>query len=283
MDVIVSETDKLGECPTWNERGHRFQWIEVVGKRISSCAPDGSDLRRQATDDYPGSFALREKGGKIVAFRRGVRLFNEAGKETGNLPLAPEIVARERFNDGGCDDRGRFFVGTMDPRLSGTTGGLWRIDPDLTITRLTDGIGIGNGIAWSPDDKLLYHCDSDPPVIYVHDYDIDSGEVANRRIFLRLDPALGKPDGCAMDIEGFLWMAAPGSGTVLRIDPYGRIERTLHVPVRYPTSVTFGGDDLKTLYITSLQPPGGQTSPLDGAVFATRVDAAGRARKRFGG
>lgn len=283
MRTIVTETDRIGECPTWDSRDRRLRWIDVVDKRLSSCDPDGGDIQREATDDFPGSFALRKRGGRLVAFRRRIALFDSGGTEVATATLSPDQIARERFNDGGCDSQGRFFVSTMDPRLKETTGGLYRVDPDLTITRLTEGVGIGNGIAWSPDDRLLYHCDSQPPVIYVHDYNVAAGTVANRREFVRLDPSEGKPDGCAMDVQGFLWMAAPGSGTILRFDPDGRIERRLPVPVRYPSSVAFGGDDRKTLYITSLRPPEGDPQPLDGAVFATEVDVAGVARVRFAG
>jgi L-arabinonolactonase len=283
MRTLVTDTDQLGECPTWDEASGRFWWIDVVGKRIQSCAPDGSDIQRREVDDFPGSMALRERGGVVVAFRRRISLQDEAGREVASSALPPEIVAVERFNDGACDRRGRFFAGTMDKSLKAAVGGLYRIDPDLTITRLTDGIGIGNGIAWSPDDRRLFHCDSDPPVIHVHDYDIETGEVANRREFARFDPDFGKPDGCAMDAEGGLWVAAPGSGSIVRLDPDGRIERTLKTPVRFPSSIAFGGPDNALMFITSLQAPHVAPEPQDGCVFVTDAGVKGLPVGRFAG
>lgn len=283
MRVVVSEPSKLGECPTWDEREGRFWWIDVDSKRISSCGPEGDDIRRRDVDDYPGSIALREDGGLLVAFRRGIALFDREGVQEASSPLPTEVVARERFNDGACDSRGRFWTGTMDKTLQASTGGLYRVDGDLSLHRMTEGIGVSNGITWSPDDTRLYHCDSTPPCVYVHDFDATSGEVANRRVFVQFEPGMGKADGCAMDSEGFLWVSAPRSGSILRYDPDGRLERRLVTPTMFPSSIAFGGPALETLYITSMEPRDGGPGPADGLVYAHEVDVPGLPTHRFQG
>ena len=202
--------------------------------------------------------------------------------------LPPQAVA-QRFNDGKADPQGRFWVGTLDKQLTGgTRGGLFRVDPDLSVHKMSDGYGISNGIAWSPDDHTLYHCDSAPTNIYAYDFDAASGTVENRRVFASVDETIGRPDGCASDAEGFLWVAVPGSGSIYRYDPAGKLERRLPVPSNFPSSVAFGGPDLKTLYITTLVPHGmppivDARPDIDGAVFATEVDVAGLPVGRFGG
>ena len=146
------------------------------------------------------------------------------------------------------------------------------------------GFALSNGIAWSPDDTRLYHCDTAPAVIHVHDYDLDAGTIANRRVFAEFDASMGRPDGCAMDVEGCLWVAAPGAGAVFRFDPQGRLDRRLPVPTSHPSSVAFGGEGLGVLFITSLQPAHGEGEVrLAGAVFATEVGVAGAPCARFGG
>lgn len=283
MRAFVTEPAKLGECPVWDALASRLYWIDVTGKQICSCDENGGDITRVEVEDFPGSIALRQSGGLVVGFRRGVALLDAGLQQVAYQPLPDEIVAKERFNDGACDKRGRFFVGTMDKLMSGTVGGLYRVDSDLSMQKVTEGIGISNGIAWSPDDKRLFHCDSAPPHVYVHDYDISTGEVENRRVFIALDPDEGKPDGCAMDAEGCLWLAAPGSGNILRFDPDGQLMLRLKTPVIYPSCVSFGGKSKQTLFITSLQPFEGGIQPLDGAIFVHETDVEGVETGMFGG
>jgi sugar lactone lactonase YvrE len=282
--AIVAETDQLGECPVWDDRTRRLSWIDVTGKRLSSCTGSGGKIARTMLPDHPGSFRLRAEGGMILAFRRGIALFDAGGQEIEYQGLPAEIAPRERFNDGACDARGRYWVGTMDRHMRDPVGGLYRIDADLSIRRMTDGLCLSNGIAWSPDGASLYQCESRPARIYVHDFDVEAGAVANRRIFIEFaGDAAGGVDGCAMDAEGFLWVASPRAGKILRFDPTGKLEREIATPIALPTCIGFGGDDLKTMFVTSMRPQGGSATPLDGAVFAEGVDVAGMAACRFAG
>ncbi|AUW58170.1 calcium-binding protein [Sphingobium sp. SCG-1] len=288
MRRVTPQLDHLGECPTWDERTGTFLWINVTGKKLLSCKPDGSEREELTVEDYPGSFALRENGGRLVAFRRKIALLNEVGREVSSH--IPDVVAfdKERFNDGKCDSRGRFWVGTLDKHLQNTVGGLFRVDPDLSVHKMSEGYGISNGIAWSPDDKTLYHCDSSPTNVYAYDFDAEAGTVGNRRVFVEFEDGVSRPDGCATDSEGFLWIAAPGAGCIRRYDPDGKLESIVETPSRYPSSIAFGGADLRTLYITTLVPhalpPNDGAQPdIDGALFATEVAVPGLPVGRFGG
>ncbi len=284
MRCLVEEPDCLGECPTWDDRAGRLVWIDVVGKRMSSCGVDGDGLRRHTLPDTPGSFALRSGTGHVVAFRRRLALVDGEGREVA-VALPPGWDGeRERFNDGACDALGRFWFGTMHRRLTDPVGALYRLDTDLSAHRLDEGFGLSNGIAWSPDNRTMYHCDSVPPIIYVLDFDLQSGTVANRRPFARFAAGDGIPDGCATDTEGHLWVAVPGAGAVLRYDPTGRLERTVPIPVENPSSVAFGGADLCTLFVTTIGRTGlpGSTGG-DGAVFAFETGVPGLPQHRFAG
>jgi sugar lactone lactonase YvrE len=298
--LVVGDPDQLGDCPTWDESTQRLFWVDIIGKRMSSCAADGSTLERRTFDEIPGSFALRRHGGMLLGFRRRLALLDSAGTEINSWVPDTADMSRERFNDGACDARGRFWVGTMDRFLREPMGALYRIDPDLSAHRMDAGFGISNGIAWSPSFDRLYQCDSSPPRVYVHDFDLDAGLITNRRIYVDFTTGMGTPDGCAVDLEGFLWVAAPGAASIFGFDPQGRLARTIATPVAWPSSVVFGGSELRTLFVTSLKPherstvqasrqgapPGefGSTAgPADGAVFALECRVPGVPRGRFGG
>jgi L-arabinonolactonase len=300
VHLVVGEPDQLGDCPTWDESAQRLVWIDIIGKRLSSCAPDGSALERRTLSEIPGSFAFREHGGLLLGFRRRLVLLDDAGAEIASWVPDAADMSRERFNDGACDARGRFWVGTMDRNLREPIGALYRIDPDRSAHRMDFGFGISNGLAWSPDFERLYQCDSSPPRIYVHDFDLDAGATSHRRLFAEFTDGMGTPDGCAVDVAGFLWVAAPGSGSILGFDPQGRLARTIATPVGFPSSVVFGGADLRTLFVTSLKPHerstvqasrqgvppaklGGSSHPADGSVFALECSVPGVPRGRFGG
>lgn len=169
----------------------------------------------------------------------------------------------------------------MDRRLRDTVGALYRVDSDLTVHRIASGFGISNGIAWSPDNRTMYHCDSRPPVIYAYEFDLEAGVARNRRILVDFIPAMGMPDGCATDTEGFIWVAAPGASQVMRFDPDGKLERSVRTTAVMPTSVTFGGAGLRTLFITSMRPDEAPPSEADGAVFAWEAPVAGMPGHRF--
>lgn len=182
-----------------------------------------------------------------------------------------------RFNDGKVDGGGRFWAGTQAP---GTTSSLFRLDPDLAVHVMDTGIGIANGIGWAPDRRTMYFGDSRRRTIYAYDFDPSTGGIENRRSWLTLrDDEPGVPDGLAVDSDGFVWSARWDGAKVCRYDPAGKLEREIPMPVQRPTSCAFGGDDLKTLYITSAWSRQSQQcnrpGPLEGDVFCLQVDVKG--------
>jgi len=304
--LIVAEPDRLGDCPTWDDSVQRLLWIDIIGKRLSSSGPNGTAITRRPLPETPGSFALRAAGGMLIAFRRRLALIDGNGAEIASFVPDQADMSRERFNDCACDSKGRLWIGTMDRHLREPVGALYRIDPDLSTHRMDFGLGISNGIAWSPSFDRLYHCDSKFPQIYVHDFDMHAGRITNRRVFVEFDAGMGVPDGCAMDLAGILWVAAPGTGAVFGFDREGRLAKQIETPVSWPSSVAFGGPDLRTMFITSLEPRADTTvegsrqsevrprshstangivpPPLvDGAVYATDCTVPGMRRARFAG
>jgi len=276
----------LGEGPVWSARDQSIYWIDVTQRMIFRYGLTTEETEIVAVSGMPGSIALRRSGGLIVAFRTGLALIDLAtGAET-RLPSGIDF-GKERFNDGKCDRRGRFFAGTMDKTMQRPIGGLFRIDADHSVTRVADGIRLSNGIGWSPDNRVMYHCDSQPGYVYAYDYDIDTGTPRNRRIHIDLSSAGYAPDGCTVDAEGFLWLAEVGSGNVGRYAPDGRRVSGIELPTKRVTSVMFGGPKLGTLFITTmrydLSPEESAAQPLAGRLFVCEPGVKGLPEPMFAG
>ncbi len=204
--------------------------------------------------------------------------------ETRATPEAGE--ADNRFNDGRCDRRGRFFAGSMHEPRTRDAGVLWRFDTLGVATAIAGGVTVANGLAWSPDDRLMYWADTFTQRIWTFDYDIDSGTVANRRLWLdAASNAVGFPDGAAVDAEGCYWSARYMGGAVVRFTPDGRVDRVIEVPTERVTMCAFGGADLRTLYITTawnrMTDAERAADPHAGGLFAIDAGVTGLPEPRF--
>ena len=204
-------------------------------------------------DHDVGALALRRDGGAVLALDDGFYFFDFA---SGRLDLIQHVDAeqpRTRLNDGKCDRRGRFFAGGMDDKEELKICGLWRLDPDLRVTKVDEGIICTNGPCWSPDDKTFYLADTFQGEYWAYDYDIDARHaLATSGSSPRSATIPGVADGSTVDEEGCLWNAQLISGDLVRYAPDGRVERRIGMPVRNITSVMFGGDKLDEIFVTSM-------------------------------
>src|SRR6266481_1820632 len=197
-----------------------------------------------------------------------------------------EIVG---MNDGKVDRQGRFVAGTMDTKEEGPKGALYRLDPDLSLHKLDDKIIVSNGPCWSPDGRIFYFADSWSGEIWAYDYDLDTGNVSNRRVFATIDTSSGgAADASTVDAEGCLWNAQVYDGKLIRYSPDGKVERVINMPVKKVTSVMFGGPRLDVLYVTSMAKPPLPRFPGDGvlrgSLFAIYdLGIKGVAEPRFAG
>ncbi len=152
---------------------------------------------------------------------------------------------------------------------------------------MVTGVGISNGIDWSLDGTRMYYVDSLAQSIDLFDFDVRLGQIANRRLFVAIDPAAGCPDGLTVDAEGAVWLALWGGSAIHRYLPDGTLDRVLRLPVTHPTTCAFGGPDLRDLYITSavikLSDEERRRQPLGGAVLRHRPGVAGRPAHAFAG
>lgn len=257
IECVLACENHLGEGPVWDVDEERLYWVDGTGRRVGKPSLWRMDPRSGKVEHWSlnrdiGAMALRRGGGAVLALDDGFYFFDHA---TGKLDLIALVDAdqpRTRLNDGKCDRRGRFFAGGMDDKEELKICGLYRLDPDLAITKVDDGIICSNGPCFSPDDRTFYFADSFQGEFWAYDYDIERGTLGNKRVFARFDTEGGVADGSTVDAEGCMWNAELITGQLVRYAPDGTVERRIGMPVRNITSVMFGGENLDEIYVTSM-------------------------------
>lgn len=268
-----------GEGPVWSDRWGGLRWVDMLAGAVLSLNADGSVGRRQI-GAVAAALRPRRGGGAVIAVERGFVI------EAPDGSLSPEIEAwtdpQVRMNEGGCDPDGRFYCGSMayDRRRGG--GAVYRLDPDLSVHRVLDGVTISNGLDWSPDGSRAYYADTDTSRVDIFDYATDTGLTA-RRPFIRIDPADGHPDGLTVDAEGGVWVALNGGGAVRRYSPAGSLDLVVATATPHVTACTFGGSELRTLYITTSRENAADDDRVGGSLLACEPGAIGRAAIAFAG
>jgi sugar lactone lactonase YvrE len=250
--LLVDAHAQVGEGPSWDALTARLMWVDTNGRRVHQYDPvthRGGVLLETPAD--VGAVVPRRQGGVAIAMD-GVFATYDAGATTPSM-IIPIGIGRfaTRMNDGKCDPQGRFGAGTAAYGLPPGSGSLYRLDRDLTATRVLDGITISNGLGWSPDGRTMYYIDTATGGLDAFDFDPRSGGISNRRRLITVPPGRGDPDGLAVDGDGGLWVALWGGGAVQRYEPDGRPDQLVNLPCRLVTSCAFGGVDLDELFITT--------------------------------
>lgn len=277
---------ELGEGPVWNPLDQTLTWVDAARKLLHRRTAGDETVETYTLPHYPGSYAYCADGTLLMAYRNGLARLDLGAGTSENLPCPGIDFMLERFNDGACDRAGRFWVGTMDPRMTDPVGALYRVDTDLTIRRIAGDVRVSNGLAFSPDDRLLYHTDSRSAVIWAWDFDLAAGEIENRRPFADFrNGDGGRPDGITTDTAGNVWMAMNGGGRVLCLTPDGGMLHDIALPTSRPTSLCFGGPGLDRLFVTSMQyalsEDERRAQPQAGCLFDLEPAASGLAEPFF--
>ena len=287
MDAVqvIGSQNALGEGPLWSTEEQALYWVDIDGKTVNRYWPSSEQRESFAVNANVGVIAFRKMGGFITAGSTGFA-FWKIGIPILDLISDPEENnPGSRFNDGKVDRAGRFWAGTMTHE--GAVSALYCMNAELEVQKMEFGITISNGIGWSPDNRIMYYSDSLHYVIYAYDFDLESGEISNRRDWIRFSPAYGIPDGLTVDSEGYVWCAFYSGGKVTRFNPQGKIDEEIFLPVSQPTSCVFGGKDMSDLYITSawlgLTEEERVEQPLAGDVFKVKTGTTGLPEPKFAG
>lgn len=288
FDSIETAYDQpmlLGESPLWHGEEGALYWIDIPGKAVHRLHIESRQHQSWDMPQEPGSIVKHAHGGLVVALRSGMAHLNTWTGALAPMLEAPYDTTRIRFNDGRCDASGRFWCGTIYEPRDREAGTLYCFERNQ-LRDAHHAVTTSNGVAFSPDQRLMYHSNTPAHRINVYDYDLATGETSNCRLLRQFDADKsapdygGRPDGAAVDSEGAYWCAMFEGGRVLRLSPHGEILQEIRLPARCPTMVAFGGADLRTLYITTGRNGRSDAElaqyPLSGCVLAVRVDVPGR-------
>ncbi|GGI21089.1 SMP-30/gluconolactonase/LRE family protein [Oxalicibacterium faecigallinarum] len=274
---------QLGECPLWHPKESVLYWVDIDGCAVHRFSPAENAHTQWKMPTEPGCIALRAGGGLLVALRSGLAFLDTS---TGVLTMQappPYDPATTRFNDGRVDAAGRFWVGAIYEPRDQANAALYRVQENVlhdSGKRAT----VSNGLAFSPDNRTMYHSDTTSHRIFAYDYDVQTGTISDERVFHafskeRTDQYGGRPDGGGVDSEGAYWAAMYEGGRLVRFAPDGTFLQEIALPVRCPTMMAFGGDDLRTLYITTVSKNRPESElaqhPLSGHLLQVRVDVPG--------
>jgi D-xylonolactonase len=257
-ELIADYQCQVGEGPLWHPGERRLYWTDIPTGRMFRYDPAAGVHEQCYQGEVVGGFTIQDDGDLLLFMAKGaIKIWRE-----GELITVVDGIPEEResrFNDVIADPAGRVFCGTMPTESQ--PGRLYRLDTDGTLTQLLDGITCSNGMGFAPDRKQMYYTDSFKREIYLFDYDRDSGDITNQRVFVQIREDEGFPDGMTVDAEGCVWSARWGDGCLVRYAPDGGEVLRVPFPAKKITSVTFGGADYADIYVTTA---GGDNKAEDG-------------------
>lgn len=295
---MTTQADGLGESPFWHPQEQRLYWVDIPGKRLRRMEVSSDLSQTHAVEDWllqeePGCFAPAQSGGWVMALRSGVYRAQQWGGELTLLAAAPYDTHKLRFNDGKCDPAGNFWSGTMYEPRDQAAGVLYALQADHRLLAKADQATVANGLAWSPNAQTMYWSDTGAHCIRTWHFDPATQQMSGERLFAQFPskPAnwtygsevarsyMGRPDGAAVDAEGFYYAAMYEGHRLAKMAPDGRCVAFIETPVQCPTMPCFGGEDFRTLFVTTSAHGRSdaelQALPNSGCVFAMRVDTPG--------
>jgi len=279
---ITSIKSQLGEGPFWHNEA--LYWVDILGKKIYRYFPTEDRIEEMQLNQYIGALAPREKSGFVLALKNGFYLLDKF-----NGVLTPIINPENdkpgnRFNDGKCDARGRFWAGTMALDESPNQGALYMLDANLRIQKKYAPATISNGLCWSSDHRYMYYVDTPTHQVLRFDFDLPTGEIKNPQPIITINQKDGNPDGMTIDVNDCLWIALWGGSAVVCYDPKtAKLLHKIDLPVSQVSSCAFGGPKLNELYITCANVDLIKEEPLAGRLFKIKLDTKGLPTNSFSG
>jgi sugar lactone lactonase YvrE len=286
VEVAIRSEALLGEGPRWDAATGRLLWVDIEAGALHLFDPARGDDRKILLGNRVGAAAPVQGGGVLVALADRLAV---VGLDDESVRTLVEIPHGEgmRLNDGVCDPAGRFWVGSMALDYAPGAGALYRYSSDGGLDRVLGEVTLSNGIGWSPDGGTMYYIDSMAYRVDAFDYDVSTGAISGRRPLIVIERGAGIPDGLAVDDDGGIWVALWGRGAIRRYAPDGELDRMLAVPAHNVTACCFGGDDGRSLYVTTasveLSAEQLRERPLAGSVFVTEAGVSGPPAQPFAG
>ncbi len=295
--TLNQSLSQLGESPFWHPVERSLYWLDIPGRAVLRTRGDIADptVERWDLPTEAGCMAPARSGGMVIALRDGVYRAREWGGALTAMARVDHDVHTMRFNDGKCDPLGRFWAGTLNEAKDRPNAALYCLDARggraPALKQMANEATTANGLAFSPDADTLYWADTAAHRVYAWRWAARVNNLSRPRVFHQFEekPAgwtpespvryEGRPDGATVDAEGHYWVAMFEGGQLLRFAPSGARVSALPTPVQCPTMPCFGGDDLRTLFVTTARRgrPAAELEqrPASGHVVSIRVATPG--------
>lgn len=270
----------LGEGPVWDAARQCLWLVDIKQRRVHRLDPATGGVETWSAPSYVGWVLPASDGTLVAGLRAGLARFDPAdGAFTPLAEVEPDRPGN-RLNDATVGADGSVWFGTMDDAEAEASGRVYRFRDGRVEAQPIAPAVVVNGPALSPDGRTLYHVDSAARTIHALSLTED-GTIGEARLFARVDPADGYPDGPSVDAAGNLWVGLWQGWRARLYAPDGAILREVRLPVANVTKVALGGPDLATAYVTTarigLTHVERQAQPQAGDLFAFEVDTPGRA------
>lgn len=253
IEAVHPQKSELGEGPIWDSHNNAICWVDILNGKIHELSLSNASYQDYTIGHMVGCVALCDDGNFIFASTEGIGFLDRKTEEITYLDNPEEHLPKNRFNDGKCDPMGRLWVGSMSLSEAPGAGSVYMFEKGQSKKRI-DKTTISNGLAWNSDHDTFYFIDTPTKTVASYDFDKITGTISEKKIVIEIpEPEKeGFPDGMTIDAEGMLWIAHWGGWQVTRWNPKnGELLQRIKMPVAKITSCTFGGKDLKDLYVTS--------------------------------
>ncbi len=283
VELLYKCNNVLGEGITFSSNNNMLYWLDI-GNLSKLFKLNLSSYKKEIFDlpEIVTSTSVKSDNELIFCSNNGINLFNLDTSEFKRIINIEDSLLLTRSNDGASDALGRFWFGTMqnnfdrngnDITIKENIGKLYKVDHDNSVTIVEQDLGIPNTIVWSPDNTKFYFTDTLDGNILKFDFDLENGILSNKLNFANFDR--GYPDGSTMDTDGCIWNCRYGGSCIVRFDPKGQVDQVIEMPVQNITNCVFGGQDLKTLFVTTASNKGPNQNDLDGSLFAININYQG--------
>ena len=245
------------EGPLWHPDGYLL-FVDIRTSRIFRLEPGGEpELFREDSGESNG-MTFDSQGRLVVCEMINQRVTRR--EDDGSYTVLADSWNGQRLNRPndvvGRSDGSLYFTNPGRERLDPSQvdmqyNSVHRIRPDGTVDMIVPGFGYPNGLAFSPDESVLYVANTRPGQ-YILAFDMDeSGAVCGIRHFADMPSDTdtnGVPDGMKVDVEGRVYCTGPDSCWVF--DPGGELIGIIRLP-EYPANCGWGGEDNRTMFFTA--------------------------------
>ena len=283
VELLDKCNNSLGEGITFSSTDNYLYWLDI-GNKSKLYKLDLSSNKKEIFElpEIVTATSIKSEDELILATNNGLKLFNTSNAKFESVVTIEDEQTLTRSNDGASDAYGRFWFGTMQNNfddngngipIKDNIGKLYKIDTNKKISIIEEGLGIPNTFVWSPDNNNFYFSDTLKGTILSYNFELENGELSNKKELASFNR--GHPDGSTIDTDGCIWNCRWGGSCIVRFTPNGQVDQIIEMPVENITNCIFGGQDMKTLFVTTASNEGKNKNELDGSLFSINLNYQG--------